>query len=53
MYPFTNVIGAPVLGLGIGYPGSKIHSPNEHIVLHHFESGIRVIKRAMERFAGL
>lgn len=53
MYPFTHIIGAPVLGLGIGYPGSKIHSPNEHIVLRHFESGIRVIKRALEKFAGL
>ena len=53
MYPFTNVIGAPVLGLGIGYPGSKIHSPNEHIVIGHLESGIRVIKRALEKFAGI
>lgn len=46
-------IGARVLGLGIGYSGSKIHSPNEHIVISHLESGIRVIKRALEKFAGL
>lgn len=53
MYPFTHLIGAPVVGLGVGYPGSKIHSPNEHLRLDNFEQGIRVLKRAMEMLAGL
>jgi len=53
MYPFTHVIGAPVIGIGIGYPGSKIHSPNEHIRVSDFEKGILALKRLMEKFAGL
>lgn len=53
MHPFTNVLGAPVVGLGVGYPGSKIHSPDEHIRIQDFELGIAVVKRAMEKFAGL
>jgi acetylornithine deacetylase/succinyl-diaminopimelate desuccinylase-like protein len=51
MHPFTDLIGAPVVGLGIGYPGSKIHSPNEHVVIENLERGILLIKRLLEKFA--
>jgi acetylornithine deacetylase/succinyl-diaminopimelate desuccinylase-like protein len=27
MYPFIEVLGLPVVGIGCGYPGSRIHSP--------------------------
>lgn len=53
MYPFTHFVGAPVISIGIGYPGSRIHSPNENITLEHFALGIRGIKRTLERFAGV
>lgn len=53
MYPFTHWLKAPVVGLGVGYPGSKVHSPDEHIRLQDFEAGIAVVKRAMEKLAGL
>jgi acetylornithine deacetylase/succinyl-diaminopimelate desuccinylase-like protein len=53
MHPFTHLLQAPVVGLGVGYPGSKVHSPDEHIRIRDFEAGIAVVKRAMEKFAGL
>lgn len=51
MHPFTDVLKAPVVGFGVGYPGTKVHSPNEHIRVADFEQGIVAIKRALEMFA--
>ncbi|MDX2005089.1 MAG: M20/M25/M40 family metallo-hydrolase [Meiothermus sp.] len=51
MHPFVHHLGAPVIGLGCGYPGSRIHSPNEHVVIQNFHNGIAAIKRALEKFA--
>jgi acetylornithine deacetylase/succinyl-diaminopimelate desuccinylase-like protein len=53
MYPFVNYLKAPVVGVGVGYPGSRIHSPNENIRIGDFEHGIVAVKRLFERFAGL
>lgn len=53
MYPFTHHLGAPVASIGISYPGSRVHSPNENIRIADFERGVAAIKRALEKFAGL
>ncbi|RIH86714.1 Succinyl-diaminopimelate desuccinylase [Calidithermus terrae] len=53
MYPFTHHLGAPVVSIGISYPGSRVHSPNENIRIADFERGVAAIKRALEKFAGL
>jgi acetylornithine deacetylase/succinyl-diaminopimelate desuccinylase-like protein len=53
MYPFTHYLGAPVVAIGISYPGSRVHSPNENIRIADFERGVAAIKRAMEKFAAL
>ncbi|MER3478909.1 MAG: peptidase M20 [Meiothermus sp.] len=53
MYPFTHHLKAPVVAIGISYPGSRVHSPNENIRIADFERGVAAIKRALEKFAGL
>ncbi|RIH83522.1 M20/M25/M40 family metallo-hydrolase [Calidithermus roseus] len=53
MYPFTHYLGTPVVSIGISYPGSRVHSPNENIRIADFERGVAAIKRALEKFAGL
>jgi acetylornithine deacetylase/succinyl-diaminopimelate desuccinylase-like protein len=53
MHPFVHHLKAPVVGMGVGYPGSRIHSPNENIRIDDFEKGIVAVKRLFERFAGL
>jgi acetylornithine deacetylase/succinyl-diaminopimelate desuccinylase-like protein len=40
-YPFVHTLGLPVVASGVGYPGSAIHAPNEHIRLDDFIQGIR------------
>ena len=51
MYPFSHFLGAPVIGFGIGYPGTRVHSPNENIRIADFERGIRGIRALLEDFA--
>ncbi|AEB11532.1 M20/M25/M40 family metallo-hydrolase [Marinithermus hydrothermalis] len=51
MHPFAHGLGVPVVGIGCGYPGSRVHSPNEHLRLADLERGIQAIARALERFA--
>ncbi|MEZ0348709.1 MAG: M20/M25/M40 family metallo-hydrolase [Thermus sp.] len=53
MYPFLHHLKAPAVGLGVGYPGSRVHSPNEHIRIRDFERGTLAILRLMERFFGI
>jgi acetylornithine deacetylase/succinyl-diaminopimelate desuccinylase-like protein len=44
---FRKHIGLPVLTAGVGYLGSNIHAPNEHIRLADFRNGIRHTARIM------
>lgn len=53
MHPFVHYLKAPVVGVGIGYPGSRIHSPNENIRIEDLENGIVAVKRLMEKFGGM
>jgi acetylornithine deacetylase/succinyl-diaminopimelate desuccinylase-like protein len=38
---FRRHLGVPVLTAGVGYLGSNIHAPNEHIRLEDFSKGVR------------
>ncbi|HKZ54816.1 MAG TPA: M20/M25/M40 family metallo-hydrolase [Anaerolineales bacterium] len=49
-YPFLHVLKVPVATAGVGYPGSRAHAPNEHLVLDHFLSGTRHLTRILTRF---
>src|SRR5690606_23073977 len=37
MHPFVEHLGVPVVGLGCSYPGSRVHSPNEHVRVADFD----------------
>lgn len=50
MHPFLHHLKAPAVGLGVGYPGSRVHSPNEHIRIGDFERGTLAILRLLELF---
>jgi len=39
---FTNKLKLPTaMGLGVSYPGSSFHAPNEHILVDHYAKAIR------------
>jgi acetylornithine deacetylase/succinyl-diaminopimelate desuccinylase-like protein len=40
-YLFSHDIGVPIVTLGIGYSGSRIHAPNENIRINDFRNGMR------------
>lgn len=49
-FPFVHTLNLPVVASGVGYPGSAIHAPNEHIRLHDFVQGIRHTAYIAEAF---
>lgn len=49
-YLFTDVLGIPVTTVGVGYPGSQIHAPNENIRLVDFFNGVRHTARIIANF---
>jgi acetylornithine deacetylase/succinyl-diaminopimelate desuccinylase-like protein len=49
-YLFIHDLGLPVASAGIGYSGSQIHAPNEHIRLEDFIQGIRHTAYLIEAF---
>lgn len=50
-YPFIHVLGLPVVSAGIGYPGGRVHAPNENIRLQDLINGIRHTAYIVARFA--
>ncbi|MBI4712019.1 MAG: M20/M25/M40 family metallo-hydrolase [Planctomycetes bacterium] len=53
MYLFTRLMAKggghlPCFGIGIGYSGSRIHAPNEHIYLSDYERGIKYVTALIE-----
>ncbi|WP_337845060.1 M20/M25/M40 family metallo-hydrolase [Thermus sp.] len=50
MHPFLHHLQAPAVGLGVGYPGSRVHSPNEHIRIRDFERGVLALLRLLELY---
>jgi acetylornithine deacetylase/succinyl-diaminopimelate desuccinylase-like protein len=49
-YPFVHVLGQPVATVGIGYPGTKSHAPNENIRLDLYLKGAKHIVRILKTF---
>ncbi len=41
IHPFAVGLGLPIVTCGIGYPGSHVHAPNEHIRLSNLLLGSR------------
>ncbi|WP_189004795.1 M20/M25/M40 family metallo-hydrolase [Deinococcus roseus] len=53
MHPFIEAIGLPVIAAGIGNHASRVHAPNENIVIAHFEKGIEFGLKLMDELARL
>ncbi len=47
-HPFIHILNLPVISSGVGYPGTAIHAPNEHIRLEDLKQGIRHIAYLLE-----
>lgn len=52
MHPFVEHLGVPVVGLGCGYPGSRVHSPNENVRLADFDTSVVALLRLLETYGG-
>lgn len=50
-YLFTDILGMPVVTVGIGHPGSQIHAPNENIRLVDLHNGICHTAQVIAGFA--
>ena len=51
MAHFRDILGVPIVGCGMGYPGSRIHSPNENIRIEDFKRAILHTAKVIEKFA--
>jgi acetylornithine deacetylase/succinyl-diaminopimelate desuccinylase-like protein len=50
-YPFIEHLNLPIATAGIGYPGGRVHAPNENIRLDDYRKGIKHTARIIEAFA--
>lgn len=50
LYPFIKTLGLPTADCGIGYPGARIHAPDENIRIEDFRRGTRAIASLLGRF---
>jgi acetylornithine deacetylase/succinyl-diaminopimelate desuccinylase-like protein len=53
VYAFAGPLNIPVVTAGVGYIGSRTHSPDEHVRLDDFLQASRHIARIMDGFADL
>ncbi|AFZ69086.1 M20/M25/M40 family metallo-hydrolase [Deinococcus peraridilitoris] len=51
MHPFIEYLGMPVVAMGIGNLGGRVHAPNENIRLEDFQNGIRFGAEFFRRLA--
>lgn len=51
MHPFREYLGVPIVTLGISYPESLVHAPNENITEENFVLGTRHMAHLVARFA--
>jgi acetylornithine deacetylase/succinyl-diaminopimelate desuccinylase-like protein len=49
-FVFADTLNVPIVSAGLGYPGARIHAPNENIVVEHFVSGVKHTARIIEMF---
>jgi acetylornithine deacetylase/succinyl-diaminopimelate desuccinylase-like protein len=52
MYSFTDTLGLPTALIGVMYPGSSPHAPDEHIRLADFILGAKHITAVLDRMSG-
>ena len=50
-YPFVHDLGLPVATMGLGYPGTLAHAPNENIRLDLYLKHARHMARVVKEFA--
>ncbi len=50
VHTFIANLHVPIATAGIGYPGARIHAPNEHILVSEFVRGVRHTARIVQRF---
>jgi len=50
LYPFVATLGLPTADIGIGYPGARIHAPDENIRIEDFRRGAKAIGVLLGRF---
>lgn len=53
LHPFVHELGVPVIMLGVGYAGGRVHAPDENIRWVDVERGTLATLRTIERYAGL
>lgn len=53
MHPFTEILRVPAVTLGVGYPESLSHAPNENIRREDFLLGTTHMARLVERWTGI
>lgn len=53
VYAFAGPLNIPVISPGVGYDGSRTHSPNENLRLEDFYNAARHIARILDEFADL
>jgi len=51
MYLFTRDLKAPCICVGVGYPYTRAHSPNENIRIQDFVKGTKWLARTINNFA--
>ncbi|MBI1743858.1 M20/M25/M40 family metallo-hydrolase [Candidatus Acetothermia bacterium] len=53
VYAFADPLKISVVTAGVGYPGSRVHAPDEHVRLNDFLNAARHIARILDGFADL
>ena len=51
LYPFVSTLGLPTADIGIGYPDTRIHAPDENIRIKDFRNGTKAVAALLQRFA--
>jgi len=51
LYPFVATLGLPTADIGIGYPETRVHAPDENIRIEDFRRGAWAIAALLGRFA--
>lgn len=50
-YPFVHDLGLPVVTMGLGYPDTKAHAPNENIRIDLYNQHAKHMARVIKEFA--
>jgi acetylornithine deacetylase/succinyl-diaminopimelate desuccinylase-like protein len=51
MYPLSQALGIPAVSIGVGYPGSGAHAPNENIRLKDYWLGVNAMGELIRELA--